>query len=432
MAKYIVLCSYIFILLMTGGCATIGGVAQIAPHEKAFEEEDLYILSALYLEENKQHEGASEVFNTLYEKSSKKEYLYRSLKNDLAAAKDDRAIGRIDEITKGAVDDLELLRIKITALINKQRLLEAKELALRTVETSGEVNDYLLVSDIYVKLKHFDTAIKYLESAYVKDYNEVILERMAIILYVNLQRKRDAIAQLETHSRIHGCSKLICTKLIGFYSNDNNIEGLLSTYLRVYKIDSSKDIAQKIVQIYGYKKDYPKMIEFLEQSDSDNELLLQLYIQGRDYIKAAKTAKELYEDTGNAMFLGQSAIFEYESAKDKNDKSMHKSVVKKLQEAVGIKKDSMYLNYLGYLLIDHEIDVKKGIKYVKEALKIEPDSLYYLDSLAWGYYKLGDCKKAMEIMKKVMNMEGSSNEEVSSHIEAIKKCLNKKKGKKTE
>jgi hypothetical protein len=396
-------------------------------HEKSFEYEDMYILSALHLEEIGDYNNSSNLFNTLYEASNKKEYLYRSLRNDLAANENGRAIKRVDEISKNSIDDFELTRIKTIALVKQNKLDEAKKLATRLVEASKSVNDYLLVSEIYVKLKEYENAIKYLEGAYIKENNEKILESIAVILYVNLDRKKDAIAQLETHSRIHGCSVFICSKLIGFYSNDNNIDGLLSTYLRLYKIEFSRDIAAKIVQIYGYKKDFLKMTEFLEESRSDNELLLQLYIQARNYKKAATIANELYEENGDVTLLGQSAIFEYESSEDKSDKAMQKSVIAKLKETIEAKKEGMYLNYLGYLLIDHSIDIKKGIDYIKEALKIEPNSIYYLDSLAWGYYKLGDCKEAAKIMKKVENMDGSSNEEVVKHIETIKKCNESKK-----
>ncbi len=396
-------------------------------HEKSFEYEDMYILSALHLEEIGDYNNSSNLFNTLYEASNKKEYLYRSLRNDLAANENGRAIKRVDEISKNSIDDFELTRIKTIALVKQNKLDEAKKLATRLVEASKSVNDYLLVSEIYVKLKEYESALKYLEGAYIKENNEKILESIAVILYVNLDRKKDAIAQLETHSRIHGCSVFICSKLIGFYSNDNNIDGLLSTYLRLYKIEFSRDIAAKIVQIYSYKKDFLKMTEFLEESRSDNELLLQLYIQARNYKKAATIANELYEESGDVTLLGQSAIFEYESSEDKSDKVMQKSVIAKLKETIEVKKEGMYLNYLGYLLIDHSIDIKKGIDYIKEALKIEPNSIYYLDSLAWGYYKLGDCKEAAKIMKKVENMDGSSNEEVVKHIETIKKCNESKK-----
>jgi len=410
------------LLMVLAGCGAKPS-ASIKGHEKAFEKEDIYILIGLRSEQLKEYTASSDIFDTLYEKTEKKEYLYRSLKNDLAANKNEKVIIKIDKFFEKDLGDSVLMRMKIIALIKQDNLLDAKELGLELVQKTKAIDDYLLVSEIYVKLKKFDTAVKYLESAYIKDYNEKILDKMSIVLYVNLQRRKDAIAQLETHSRVHGCSKMICSRLIGFYSNDNNIDGLLSTYLRLYKIDSNKGIAQKIVQIYGYKKDYLKMIDFLQTSKTDDELLLQLYIQLKNYKKASPLANEIYNSGGDIIYLGQSAIFEYESSDDKNDKVMQKSVIKKLQEVITVRKDGIYLNYLGYLLIDHEIDVKKGIEYIQEALILEPNSIYYLDSLAWGYYKLKEYKKAYEIMQKVVSMIGSKDKEIKIHLKAIKKRL---------
>lgn len=409
------------LIVLYAGCGAKPSV-DIKANEKIFDREDLYILIGLRTEQMKDYKSSADIFNSLYEKTDRKEYLYRSLRNDLAANRNKKVIFRVNKTIKNSINDFELVRIKIIALIKQEKLKEARVLALRLVQKTKNIDDYLLVSELYVKLKEFDTAVKYLESAYIKGYNEKILDRMAIILYINLQRKKDAIAQLETHSRIYGCSRMICSRLIGFYSNDNNIDGLLSTYLRIYKVNNHKVIAQKIVQLYSYKKDYKNMIIFLQKNRVDDELLLQLYIQFKEYKKASPLAYEMYQDSGNIVHLGQSAIFEYESSKDKNDKIMQKSVIKKLTKVVNKKKDGIYLNYLGYLLIDHEIDVKKGMEYVGYALKIESNSIYYLDSLAWGYYKLGNCKKAKDIIDKVSSMDGSSNSEVIKHIKMINRC----------
>lgn len=418
---------YILLISMMTACSLNNTAEPIKANKKAFEQEDLYILTALRMEQLKLFNRSSEIFNTLYERSDKKEYLYRSLHNELAAKKYDELIIRIDEIVQDNLSDYELIRLKIIGLIKLKKVQEAKELALLLVEESKEIDDYLLVSDIYVKEKKFDTALKYLESAYIKDYNEVVLDKMSIILYVNLQRKKDAIAQLETHSRIRGCSVIICKRLISFYSNDNNIDGMLSTYLRLYEIDSSKVISEKITQIYAYKKDYPNMVKFLEKSKANDELLLQLYIQEKNYKIAYPLADDLYKESGDINFLGQSAIFEYESNKDKSSKEMQKSVIYKLKKVLEQNNETIYLNYLGYLLIDHDIDVKKGIVYIKEALKVEPKSIYYLDSLAWGYYKLGNCKRAQKIMRYVAKSKDADNEEVKAHIKTIMKCKVKKK-----
>jgi tetratricopeptide (TPR) repeat protein len=335
----------------------------------------------------------------------------------------EKVIKRVDNILDGSFDDYNLVRMKVLALINLNRLEKANEIAIELVKRSQEISDYILVSDIYVKLSKYDTALKYLEGAYTKDYNEEILDKIAVILYVNLQRKKDAIAHLETHAKVHGCSKAICGRLLSIYSNENNIDALLRIYLKLYEIDKDEQVAKKITQIYGYTKDYLSLITFLEQSKSDDNLLLQMYMQVRDYKKAAPLAKRLYDKTAQITYLGQSAIFEYEGATNKDDPKMHKSVVDKLKKVVSIEPKALYFNYLGYLLIDHSIDVKAGIKYVEKALEEEPDSVYFLDSKAWGYYKLGKCKEAYKIMKKIVKMEGGSDKEVQDHYKVIKKCV---------
>ncbi len=416
--------------LLFSGCFVKFADAEVKSNEKVFEEEDAYILFALRAEELKQHDEASSIFSTLYEKSNKKEYLYESLQNDLLAQKYEKAVKRVDAEIGEELEDFKLIRIKIIALIGDGKLQEARVLAIALVEKSKEVDDYILVSEIYVKQKKFNTALKYLESAYTKNYNEKILDKMSIILYVNLQRKKDAIAQLETHARMYGCSKEICTRLIGFYSNENNIDGLLSAYLRLYELEKNEEIAKKIVQIYAYKKDFIKLMSFLQDSGVDNDLLLQVYINSKNYSKAAVLAKKLYEDRGDLNYLAQSGIFEYESHKDKSDKVMQASVIEKLKKAVAVDKKPLYLNYLGYLLIDHSINIKEGMAYVREALKIEPNSAYYLDSLAWGYYKLGDCAKAYKIISKVLKLEGGDDIEVVKHLKTIKKCKDKQQKEK--
>ncbi|HUH42491.1 MAG TPA: hypothetical protein VLZ29_05200 [Sulfurimonas sp.] len=415
------------VMLIFSGCSSISEPSLKKEHEKSFENEDMYIMSGLYLEELQDYNSSSKMFEALYYETGKKEYLYRSLKNDLILQKFEQVVQRVD-LEKNIVDNYELLKIKTVALIKLNSLIEAKELAIKLSEMSKKVDDYLLVTDIYIKLKEYQNAVAYLENIYITNADEKIIDRIATIMYIELDRKKDAIAQLEAHSRIHGCTEFICNKLIGFYSNENDIDALLSTYLRLYKLDKKIEIAKKIIQIYGYKKDYKGMSEFLQESKIDQELLLQLYIQEKNYTKATLIAKELYEESGNVAFLAQSAIFEYESSEDKNNKEMLSSVISKLKEVVKSSNDSMNLNYLGYLLIDHDIDIKKGMEYINEALKIEPDSAYYLDSLAWGYYKLKNCKEALRIIKKVQKLDGGDNEEVLKHIEMIEKCYKNSKG----
>jgi len=399
--------------------------------KKAFEDEDTYIMFGLRSEQLHDNARASDIFMTLFVKSNKKEYLYRSLENDLVAKNYEKVIDRVDKLQVEPLEDPFLTRLKVVSLFELGALNSAIELSVQLAAKTKLPDDYLLTSDIYVKRQEYDLAVKYLESAYAKEHNEKILDKLSIVLYVNQNRKKEAIAHLETHSRVFGCSKLVCNRLIAFYSNENDVEGLLSTYLRLYKVEKRPEVAKKIIQIYTYKRDYLNLQLFLENSGEDDVQLLNLYASTKNYNKAYKLADKLYKESSNPDYIGQSAIFEYEGAKDKNDKELLKSVVSKLKLSIEGERKPIYLNYLGYLLIDHEVDVKEGMKYIKEVLKIRPDSAYYLDSLAWGYYKLGACKKAQKVMNRVLKLEGSDEAEVQQHMKAIKQCRKtKKRGKK--
>jgi len=421
--------SLILLVLAFTSCS-LNTPKPVAGSQKSFDLEDTYIMFALRAEQVKDYKSAAKLFNTLYQKSDKKEYLYRSIQNDLVAKEYDKVIQRVDTLDKDAPFDAKLTRLKVIALFEQHRLDEAIKLSVALAARTKAPDDYLLTSDIYTKRQEFDLAVRYLESAYEKEHNEKILDKMSIILYVNLGKKKEAIAQLETHSRILGCSELVCHRLAAFYSHDNNIEGLLSTYLRLYKYKKDNEVAKKIIQIYKYKRDYLSLMNFLEESGSDDEALLQLYASLKNYKKAYKLADKLYEEGGDIDYLGQSAIYEYEASGAKPTRKVLLKVIKKLKDVVIVKKDATYLNYLGYIMVEHSIDIKEGMVYIAEALKIKPDSAYYLDSKAWGYYKLGKCKQAKKIIKKVLTLEGGDNPEVLAHNKAINKCTKIQKGKK--
>jgi lipopolysaccharide biosynthesis regulator YciM len=216
--------------------------------------------------------------------------------------------------------------------------------------------------------------------------------------------------------------------LASFYSHDNNVDGLLSIYKRLYAKNKSEDIAQKIIQLYAYKREYVKLMDFLEANPVNNELLLQLYLSAKDYKQASKLAFKLYKESGDYAYLGQSAIYKYESYRGKIPKKALFNVVANLENVVKQDKDPLYMNYLGYILIDHEMNVRKGMRYIREVLKKQPNSAYYLDSLAWGYYKLGKCHKAKKIMLKVVRLEGGDEAEVREHLKKINECMKKQRG----
>ncbi len=414
-------------LFVFTGCMT--QPKTLPSNAKAFEDEDRFVIWALYAKGQGDANASISLYELLYEKSHKKEYRNEELITMLQSRQSQRALERIDlyrsELGEGEVD-VQLERFRISALMELRSYEKAKDSALSLLEKTKESYDYQQVAAIYMTQGRYEIALRYLQSAYAINYDEKILDKMAIILYVNLNQKAQAVSYLETHIRLHGCSETICLRLGSFYSEENNIDGMLRIYLRLYENTKDDKYAKTIIKLYNYRKDVIPLIQFLEKSGSDDAMLLQLYISTKNFARVVSLGERLYQEDGDPYYLGQSAIFEYEGAKDKQDKKTIDSVMKKLQTVLESSQDPVYLNYLGYLLIDHDIDVKRGIEYVKKALQSEKDSPYYLDSLAWGYYKQEECEKALNLMKEVRKNLGKNDPEVDAHVKQIQQCIKRK------
>ncbi|MDQ6954483.1 MAG: tetratricopeptide repeat protein [Mariprofundaceae bacterium] len=62
------------------------------------------------------------------------------------------------------------------------------------------------------------------------------------------------------------------------------------------------------------------------------------------------------------------------------------------------------LNFLAYTYAEQGIKLDEAKEYIQRALKLQPDDGYYLDSLAWIYYKLGDYDSAANIQWKAIKI----------------------------
>lgn len=60
------------------------------------------------------------------------------------------------------------------------------------------------------------------------------------------------------------------------------------------------------------------------------------------------------------------------------------------------------LNYLGYSLADQERDLERAEVLIENALRVEPDNGYFVDSLAWVYFKQKKIRQAWQEIKRAV------------------------------
>jgi predicted Zn-dependent protease len=390
--------------------------------ERISNENDL-IIQAIYYEMNGNYKKSNYFYNILFDRTGDIEYMFRELTTALYAGIDSKNVSKLEEFIQNNPFNIQLKRLLISFYINKRENEKAKKIGLELVSQSGEAIDYELSSSPYILSADYSMAVKLLTQAYNKTYNEDILMKITILLANYLGDVDGAISRLENHRKMYKCSEKLCNQLVEIYTKQKKIKPLMSVYIDLYRKTGKEVYAVKIVEGYIYMQEFNKAIKFLQNDYSNDELLYELYLAKKDYTNALILAERIYAIAKSPRWLAESAMALYENAKDKDDKNLLDKVVQKFEKALkeGVK-DSVYLNYYGYTLIDKDIDVQRGVDIIKDALKEQPDNSYYLDSLAWGYYKLHKCKEAYKEMKKVVTVEGLKEEDIAQHWTAIQEC----------
>lgn len=393
-----------------------------APFASAYEDE-LIVRGILY-DEYKSYDNAYHVYKKLFDETGAEVYLYKEATSALMARKYiTESIDRLKIWDTKHPNELAVRRLLIPLYLTAKQVENAKKEAEFLLEQSTAPIDLDLASNSFMYAGEYKRALKLLEKLYATVPRESVLLRMVELMDEFTGERKKAIQLLETHRRMNIVSNDVYVALLRMYQKEKDIDGILETYKAMYAEDKNDAYLAKIMDAYMYKRDMNGAIAFLEKEHADDELLYQLYRTKKDFPKAIALADKLYKKDKNSKWIAEKGVLIFEIAKDKNDKKMIKNVLAQFEKAIALgNDDSVYLNYYGYTLIDKDVNVKKGMKIIQDALVQQPNNTYYLDSLAWGYYKEGECTKAYQLMKRVVDEEGLKEQEIIDHWQSIKQC----------
>lgn len=431
--RSLILC---FVLLVLNGCSTktLNGknedVSKTTFTEvkiKPYTLENQYIVLALESENQKLYNDATSLYFKLFENTNNYEYLVKYL-SIATVGKDFESVKKYSK--KYMIDNIKeeevILRLYIYALFK----LNEKDEALKNGEKlilkyRNDIN-YQLLGSIYLEDKQYQKAYSLFDMAYQMTNNSDTLLTLTSIQYNNLLDKENAIKRLENHIQMSGYDFNLSIQLLSFYEKLNQKEkliGLLKNMFFYYKNSENQFLLNKTKILfikYVARDDINLAINFLEENNEEDENLLNLYKISNQPEKAYELLNRLYVKTDNLDYLAQQAIFEFEMTNDKE--SVLTDVISKFEKVLETTSNHIYENYLAYILIDFDIDVKKGLILVKKALEVEPNNIAYLDTLAWGEYKMKNCKEAYIQMKRVVDEIGTDDYDIKLHWDQIKEC----------
>ena len=353
-------------------------------------------------------------------------------------------------------------------LLSEEKYKEALEVYQKLADLMPDDSDvYLRLAQIYRELHQLDKAEENLLKA--RQYAPGSLEVMynEAMLYEAQGRYEDAIRVLSDavtgmKAQSAGLSSrrrslaILYQQLGQLYRDTQNFQAAIYTYEELGHLGEEEDRRARmmIMDTYRAAKDLPKALQAgkdavtkypsdpgirasdalllgengqtdeavkmlraqLTKSPADRDTYLniaQVYERGRRYKEAeeaAQTAEALPgEPKDNEMvwfLLG--AIYERQKLFDRAEVEFKKALEVD-------PRNAPVLNYYGYMLGDLGIRLDEAESLVHRALKEEPNSGAYLDSLGWIYFKENKLAQAEATLRKAVERE-SHDATIRSHL----------------
>jgi len=408
-------------------------------------DEDSYLFEALEFETQGKFNKARDAYLVLYEETKKLEYFKEAI---LSSSMEGNPSATLDftfeYLNKGGQKDIVIHKILLDCYLKLGLAEKAFEEAkyILSIEDTAVIHD--IIGSLYAQQNKLDLAEKSLNIAYQRTHSQDVLRKI-VSIYMLQGNHTGALSKLNKHIEEYGCVGNFCDFSIELYAQTGQKDRIEQIFKAKFDADPTIQNAQNLINIYAHNGKFKEASEIAARYPLNPQILLQLYIAQKDYKNASIQAQYLYEENKNPYYLALSQVYAFEILSNKQDKKKVKNIIKELKEALkqmqvpssdvpkGERIDNslqnyqsediaFFFNFLGYLMIDYDVDVKDGLGYVKKALEISPQNVSYLDSLAWGYYKLKDCKQAKDIFAKIPQSEIDKESELKSHKADIEKC----------
>ena len=179
---------------------------------------------------------------------------------------------------------------------------------------------------------------------------------------------------------------------------------------------NENDEALKLVE--GVLASSPNYIAFVaEKADI-------LHTQGKDQ-EALKVLNDRAARAGTEDFTWQAWFIQAVVSDSLDNWNAAEAAITKARTLAGDRPE--ILNFIGYGWISRDLKVKEGMELVRQAMALSPRSGAIVDSLGWGYYKLGDYDQALTYVEQAVQMD-PADPEINEHLGDVYLAL----GRKTE
>ncbi|MDE2310135.1 MAG: tetratricopeptide repeat protein [Betaproteobacteria bacterium] len=105
----------------------------------------------------------------------------------------------------------------------------------------------------------------------------------------------------------------------------------------------------------------------------------------------------------------------YEAAMLADQIGKHEVFEQMMRKVIQFRPDNAQAyNALGYSLLERNERVQEGMQLVEKANQLAPNDFAIIDSVGWGYYRLGNIPKSLEFLRRAYN--ANPDPEIAAHL----------------
>jgi len=253
--------------------------------------------------------------------------------------------------------------------------------------------------------KAYEAALVVLREAIVASPDDVEAQLRIGLIYGEMKEYAKAVAQMKLVLTLRPKELRVRDHLAYLYEELKEYDQAISEYQAVIRADEQFMDAHLHLGylLYRLKRGEEALPHFrrviaLNPKMTEAYLILGLtLVQATRYEEAVDTfQKGLKNNPGNADLH-----FNLGTAYDKMGR--FDELVFEMEEAIRLDpKHADALNYLGYTYAERDMRLGEAVVLIQKALEIKPGNGYFLDSLAWAYFKLGRFQEALVEMKRAV------------------------------
>jgi len=262
---------------------------------------------------------------------------------------------------------------------------------------------------LQVAAKQYDEALQELESMLAEDPSDLDAQLRMGLVYGEQKNYPKAIQQLNQILAVRPAELKVRDYLGYLYEETKDYTKAIEAYRHNLTLEPSYFEGHLHLGVLQYRlKQYADAIQHLREASRLNPKQPESHIVlGLSHFQAEQYETSLQAFLEGIRYNPDNADLHFNAGTVYDKLNRFDDVVKSMQTTLTLDPHHAdALNYLGYSYAERGVKIEEAITLTKQAVALRPTNGYYVDSLAWAFFKKGLLAEALAEMKRAVALVG--------------------------